>query len=62
MWWRLLELILLYFAVGLLGRLFEGRIGTVFHQHWEFYAISTVVFLVFAYPGFAYCYLRKRHH
>ena len=61
MWWRVLELIALYLIVGLLGRLFEARIGTVFEQHWEFYAISAVTFLVFAYPGFAYRYLRKRH-
>ena len=60
LWWRLLELLGLYFAVGLFGRMLEGRIGTVFVQHWEFYAIAAVVFLVFAYPGFAYRYLRKR--
>ena len=61
LWWRLLELIVLYFIVGLSGRLLEGRIGTVFEQHWEFYAIGAVVFVVFAYPGFAFRYLRKRH-
>lgn len=60
LWWRLLELVVLYFAIGLFGRMLEGRIGTVFVQHWEFYAIAAVVFLVFAYPGFAYRYLRKR--
>ena len=60
-WWRLLELLVLYFAIGLLGRFLEGRIGTVYQQHWEFYAISAVVFIVFAYPGFAFRYLTKRY-
>lgn len=61
MWWRLLELVTLYFLIGFLGRFLEGRIGTVYVQNWEFYAISAVVFLVFAYPGFAFRYLRKRN-
>lgn len=60
MWWRLLELIVLYFVVGLVGKLVEGRIGNVFPQTWEFYAIGAVAFLVLAYPGFAFRYLRKR--
>ena len=61
MWWRLLELLVLYLAIGFFGRFLEGRIGTVYQQHWEFYAISAVVFVVFAYPGFAFRYLSKRH-
>ena len=61
LWWRVLELIILYGVIGFLGRFLEGRIGTVFEQHWEFYAISGVLFVVFAYPGFAFRYLRKRH-
>ncbi len=59
-WWRVAELAALYIGVGLLGRAFDKHIGTVYPQNWEFYAISAVVFLVFAYPGFAYCYLSKR--
>jgi hypothetical protein len=60
LWWRLLELIVLYLAVGGIGMLIEGRMGNIFPQTWEFYAISAVIFLVLAYPGFAYRYLRKR--
>lgn len=60
LWWRLLELVVLYLAVGVIGTLIEGRMGNVFQQTWEFYAISAVVFLVLAYPGFAFRYLRKR--
>ncbi|GAA4019436.1 DUF2818 family protein [Actimicrobium antarcticum] len=61
LWWRLLELIVMYFVVGLFGRLIEGRTGDVFTQNWEFYAIGAVAFIVLAYPGFAYRYLRKQH-
>ncbi|WP_338764819.1 DUF2818 family protein [Massilia sp. METH4] len=58
---RLLELTVLYFVVGGIGRALEGRIGTVFPQTWEFYAISACMFLVLAFPGFVVRYLRKRH-
>lgn len=55
--WRLLELVLLYFAVGGLAWLVEKNLGPVQSQHWEFYATTACLFLVFAYPGFAYRYL-----
>ena len=58
---RLLELTVLYFAVGGIGRALEGRIGTVFPQTWEFYAITACMFIVLAFPGFVVRYLRKRH-
>jgi ABC-type Na+ efflux pump permease subunit len=57
---RLAELILLYFAVGLLAYALEARIGNVFPQTWEFYAITGCMFLVLAFPGFIFRYLRKR--
>jgi hypothetical protein len=57
---RLLELIVLYFVVGLLARGLESRIGTAFPQTWEFYAITACLFLVLAFPGFVLRYLRKR--
>ena len=57
---RLLELIVLYFVVGFLARLLESRIGGVFAQGWEFYAITGCFFLVLAFPGFVWQYLRKR--
>ena len=59
-WWRLLELLALYFFVGVVARLMESRIGSVFSQGWEFYAVSGCLFLVFAYPGFVLCYLRRK--
>lgn len=58
-WLRLLELFVLYFAVGFLAQMLEQRIGTVFPQKWEFYAVSACLFLVFAFPGFVFRYLRK---
>ena len=57
---RLLELIVLYFVVGFLARALESRIGGVFAQNWEFYAITGCLFLVLAFPGFVLRYLRKR--
>ncbi|MEW6763326.1 MAG: DUF2818 family protein [Pseudomonadota bacterium] len=57
---RLLELIVLYFVVGFLARALESRIGGVFAQKWEFYAVTGCLFLVLAFPGFVFRYLRKR--
>ena len=57
---RLLELIVLYFVVGFLARALESRIGGVFAQGWEFYAVTGCLFLVLAFPGFVLRYLRKK--
>jgi hypothetical protein len=57
---RLLELIVLYFIVGGLAYALESRIGNVFDQTWEFYAITGCMFVVLAFPGFVLRYLRKR--
>ncbi|QAU34694.1 DUF2818 family protein [Janthinobacterium sp. 17J80-10] len=61
LWLRLLEMVVLYFAVGGVAWLLESRIGGVFSQRWEFYAITACLFLVLAFPGFVFRYLRKRH-
>jgi hypothetical protein len=50
--WRLLELVVLYFAVGLFARMLEANQGPVHEQHWQFYATTFALFLVFAFPGF----------
>ena len=57
---RLLELVVLYFLVGLVAKLLESRIGSVFVQTWEFYAVTGCMFLVLAFPGFVMRYMRKR--
>jgi hypothetical protein len=58
-WLRLLEMTVLYFLVGAIGRLLESRAGNAFAQGWEFYAITACLFIVFAFPGFVFQYLRK---
>lgn len=60
-WWRLLELLALYFIVLGAAWLLEERIGNAFPQGWEFYVITGCLFLVFAFPGFVWRYLRRRH-
>lgn len=56
--WRLLELVVLYFGVGLLARFLEAQAhGTAYPQNWEFYAVTLCLFVVFAFPGFVYRYL-----
>ncbi|NVD98782.1 MULTISPECIES: DUF2818 family protein [unclassified Massilia] len=57
---RLLEMVVLYFVVGLIAMAIEARIGTRFPQQWEFYAITACLFIVLAFPGFVVRYLRKR--
>lgn len=58
-WVRLIELTILYFALGLIARVLEANLGNVFEQKWEFFAITAFLFLVLAYPGFVLRYLRK---
>lgn len=58
-WLRLIELVFLYFFVGAIAYALEARIGNVFPQRWEFYAVTSCLFLVFAYPGFVFRYLRR---
>jgi hypothetical protein len=60
-WLRLIELGALYVLVGLIAHFLEARIGNAFPQRWEFYAVTVCLFLVLAYPGFVFRYLRKRH-
>jgi hypothetical protein len=58
---RLGELVLMYLLVGGLGLLLEQRAGQVAPQGWEFYAITGALFLVLAFPGFTWRYLRRHH-
>lgn len=56
---RLLELIALYFVVGGMALWLEQRAGRIATQNWEFYAITAVLFITLAFPGFVYRYLLK---
>ena len=56
---RLLELLLWYFIVGAFALALEHHAGQIAAQGWEFYAITGTLFITFAFPGFAWCYLLK---
>jgi hypothetical protein len=58
--WRLAELVVLYFVLGLFAHALEARLGQVYPQRWEFYAATACLFVVLAYPGFVWRYLWKR--
>jgi hypothetical protein len=58
---RLLELIVFYFAVGGIALALEQRAGQISPQNWEFYAITAVLFITLAFPGFVYRYLVKHN-
>jgi hypothetical protein len=59
-WVRLLEMAVLYLVIGGIAYLLEAQAGNVFSQRWEFYAVTVCLFIVFAFPGFVFRYLRKR--
>lgn len=59
-WWRLLELVLYYALAAAVAYWMESRLGPVYRQSWEFYAVTVCLFLVFAYPGYVYRYLWRR--
>lgn len=54
--WRLLELVVWYFVVGLFAYALEARQGPVHEQHWQFYVTTFALFMVFAFPGFVLRY------
>lgn len=58
-WVRLLEWLMLFVVVGLMGYALESRVmGTNHAQDWEFYAVVASLFMVFAFPGFVYRHVR----
>ncbi len=58
-WLRLLEWLILYFITGVLALGLEYKaMGNIHAQDWEFYAVTAALFLVFAFPGFIYRYIR----
>ena len=61
-WTRVFELLVLYFVTGAVAYALEARIGNVFTQVREFYMITVPLFVVLAFPGFVFRYLRKHHH
>jgi len=61
-WMRLLEWLLLYLLIGLVGLGLEQRLnGEIHAQDWEFYAVTLSLFFVFALPGFIWRHDWKHH-
>jgi hypothetical protein len=58
---RVAEMFIFYLAVGAVGLLLEKRVGQIAPQGWEFYAVTGALFITFAFPGFIWRYLRRRH-
>jgi Protein of unknown function (DUF2818) len=58
---RLGEMGVGYLVVGAFGLYLEQRAGQIAPQGWEFYAITGTLFVTFAFPGFVYRYLFKKH-
>lgn len=54
---RLGELLVLYVLVGAAGLLLERRAGQIAPQGWEFYAVTSALFVTLAFPGFVWRYL-----
>ncbi|WP_414040967.1 DUF2818 family protein [Acidithiobacillus sp. M4-SHS-6] len=51
--WYLLEWLVMYFIVGLIGMGIEQSLdGSLHDQGWEFYVVALCMFAVFAIPGF----------
>ncbi len=57
---RLIEMFVLFLAVGTLAFALELNLGNRFEQTWEFYAVTGSLFTVLGYPGFVLRYLMKR--
>ena len=59
---RFLEWLIFYCGFIFLGWGIERKIsGETYSQDWEFYAVTFLLFLVFAIPGFIYCHDLKNH-
>ena len=59
---RLMEWLVFYCGFVLLGLGFERMYnGEIYSQDWEFYAVTALLFVVFAIPGFIYHHDLKRH-
>ena len=57
---RIVELLAYYALTGAIAFWMESRLGPVYRQRWEFWAVTACLFLVFAYPGFVYRYLWRK--
>ena len=59
-WKRWAEWLLSYFLSLSMGFMLEYKLmGTVSSQQWEFYTVTFCLYVIFALPGFIYCYNLK---
>ncbi len=59
---RLAEVVGGYLFVGALAFVIERQAhGAAYSQTWEFYVVTVALFAVFAFPGFVYRYLWRKH-
>ncbi|XZG69788.1 DUF2818 family protein [Chitinibacteraceae bacterium HSL-7] len=59
-YWRVLELLLLYVAVGGLALFLESRLSPIHAQKWPFYATTLCLFVVAAFPGFVWRFFWRK--
>ncbi len=59
-WMRVLEFVFAYAIWVMLGRLLEAQMGQVNKQGWQFYVVTFLLFVVAAFPAFAWRYLWRR--
>ncbi len=57
---RLIEMLVLYALIGLVGWAIESSLGNVFKQKWQFYVTTLTLFFVMGFPGFVYRYLLRK--
>lgn len=56
-WLKIIEFLCAYVVFIALGLLMEKSIGQIAPQGWAFYAVIFLLFVVAAFPAFAYRYL-----
>jgi hypothetical protein len=58
-WWCCLELLVYYGVFIGIGLAIEANVSRMQEKVWQFYAITALMFLVLAYPGFVWRFLRR---
>lgn len=53
-WLRLVEFLCAYGLWLLIARFFESQLGPIAHQDWQFYTITLMLFVIAAFPAFAW--------
>ncbi|MFZ9733820.1 MAG: DUF2818 family protein [Burkholderiaceae bacterium] len=59
-WFRIVEMLVSYGLLLGFGWILEASVGRVQSQTWNFYAITALLFVLMAYPGYVWRFLRRR--